>query len=131
MFDTVATWHGALEIAAGAIATMECRSDRTAAVMDDFMLATDVAEHLVRQGIPFRQAHHVAGAAVRLAETRGLTLAELDAADWESLHPALAGGIAGLLDFEASLESRDVEGGTSERAQRTQLKHLRRFLELL
>lgn len=131
LFDAVATWHGALEIAAGAIATMECRSDRTTAVMDDFMLATDVAEHLVRQGIPFRQAHHVAGAAVRLAETRGLALAELAAADWALLHPALAGGIAGLLDFEASLESRDVEGGTSERAQRTQLERLRQSLERL
>ena len=97
--------------------------------MDDIMLATDVAEHLVRKGVPFRQAHHVAGEAVRLAETRGLVLAELDAADWESLHPALAGGIAELLDFEASLESRDVEGGTSERAQQTQLERLRQSLE--
>ena len=129
LFDTVATWHGALEIAAGAIATLECRPDRTTAVMDDFMLATDVAEHLVRQGVPFRQAHHVAGEAVRLAETQGRTLAGLDTADWASLHPALADGIAELLDFNASLESRDVEGGTSERAQRTQLERLRQSLE--
>ena len=131
LFDTVSTWAGALAIAKGAIGTMEVRPERLSEVMDDFMLATDLAENLVRKGVPFRQAHHLAGEAVRKAESQGSSLASLGAEDWSALHPKLASGVGDLLDFQTSVESRDVDGGTSHRAQLAQIKQLRQALEIV
>jgi argininosuccinate lyase len=51
------------------------------------MLATDLAEYLVRKGVPFRETHHISGAAVKMAETRGCALSDLTVADLQSIHP--------------------------------------------
>ena len=63
------------------------------------MLATDLADYLVRRGVPFRDAHHVAGAAVKMAENQGLPLTELTVEDLQKLHSAFAAGRAGALGF--------------------------------
>ena len=96
--------------------------------------ATDLAEHLVRKhGVPFRETHHVAGAAVRLAEAEGTTLAGLTRAQLTTLHPAFGddddASVKALWDFERSAESRDAEGGTSKRAQRAQVAALGAWLD--
>jgi argininosuccinate lyase len=51
------------------------------------MLATDLAEYLVRKGVPFRETHHISGAAVKMAETRGCALSDLTVADLQTIHP--------------------------------------------
>jgi argininosuccinate lyase len=94
------------------------------------MLATDLAEYLVRKGVPFRETHHVAGAAVALAEKRGVELASLSVADLQSLHPAFGEDVTGVWDFERSVEQRDSTGGTSRRAVRAQIAHLREWLTI-
>jgi argininosuccinate lyase len=84
---------------------------------------------LVRKGLPFRETHHIAGAAVALAEARGVPLAALTVADLQGLHPAFTEDVRKVWDFEQSVESRDVTGGTSRRAIFAQIAALRAWLE--
>jgi argininosuccinate lyase len=81
-----------------------------------FSLATDVAEWLVKQGVPFRDAHGVAGAAVRLCETRGKELHELTDDELSALHPALTPDVLTVLTVEGSLAARSGAGGTAPAA---------------
>ena len=133
VFDAAHTLKVSLKIAAGVVNTLKIDADRMRAALEPAMLATDLAEHLVRaHGVPFRETHHVAGAAVRLAEDHNTTLAGLSQAQLASLHPAFENdtpeSIAAIFDFERSAESRDAAGGTSKRAQLEQIDKLRTWL---
>lgn len=92
------------------------------------MLATDLAEYLVRKGVPFRETHHIAGAAVRMAEDRGVALSALSPADLRTLHPLFADDVQQVWSFERSAESRDTEGGTSKRSVLEQVAKLKKYL---
>jgi argininosuccinate lyase len=98
----------------GMVATMRFDTDRMAALAPaGFSLATDVAEWLVRRGVPFRVAHEVAGAAVRAAEARGVGLADLTDDELAAISPALRPDVRSVLDVAGSLASRDGLGGTA------------------
>lgn len=129
LFDAVDTLGGTLQIATGVIATLTPRPDRLAAALSPDMLATDLADYLVRAGVPFRETHHVAGAAVRLAEERSCQLSDLTAADLHTLHPAFGPDVTDVWDYERSVESRDATGGTSRRAVMAQIDTLREWLD--
>ena len=95
-------------------ATLIFHTDRLAELAPQgFSLATDVAEWLVRQGVPFRVAHEVAGECVRVCETRGIELWELSDADLAGIHEALTPQVRSVLSVEGSLASRDAKGGTA------------------
>lgn len=70
LFDTAATTRAALQIAAGVISTLTISRERMRAALSPPLLATDLSDYLVRKGMPFREAHHVVGSAVKLAEVR-------------------------------------------------------------
>jgi len=116
LFAAVDTWSQSLQITAGALLALTLNQERMTAAMNEFMLATDLAEYLVRHGVSFREAHDIVGAAVKQAETDGLPLSGLSDAAWRNLHPAFAGGVGEVLDFAARVESRAAIGGTSRRA---------------
>ncbi len=128
LFDALDTLHGTLPIATGVLSTLAPRADRMRARLIPEMLATDLADYLVRKGVPFRETHHVAGAAVRLAETTGRTLSDLTPAELRKLHPAFGDDVAKVWSYENSVESRDAEGGTSRRAVLEQVEKLRAWL---
>lgn len=128
LFDAVATLRGALPIACGVISTLTPRPERLQAALSSEMLATDLAEYLVRKGVPFRETHHVAGAAVALAESRGAPLHSLTAADLRTLHPAFEDDVAAVWDFAQSVERRAVAGGTSRAAVQAQIDQLQDWL---
>lgn len=128
LFDAVDTVSGALQIACGVVSTLTPNAQRLRAALATEMLATDLAEYLVRKGVPFRETHHIAGAAVALAEQRGVELAALTVADLRALHPAFEEDVAQVWDFEQSVERRDAEGGTSRRAVLSQIAQLRTWL---
>ncbi|HXF62707.1 MAG TPA: argininosuccinate lyase [Caldilineaceae bacterium] len=128
LFDAVETLSGSLQIAAGVLSTLAPNVQRLRAALAPEMLATDLADYLVRKGVPFRESHHLAGAAVRLAEQRGVELAELTVDDLKTLHPAFDEDVAHVWDVEQSVEQRDVEGGTSRRAVLAQIAQLRSWL---
>ena len=121
LFDAVDTLLLTLPVVAGAIRTARFNTERMLAALDDAMLATDIADELVRRGVPFREAHHVAGRLVREAETTGVMLRELPIASFVAAHPALAGDLSHLFDFAHSVATRDIPGGTAPNAVREQL----------
>ena len=128
LFDAMESLAGALPIAAGALATLTVNGGRMAEALVPEMLATDLAEYLVRKGVPFRETHHVAGAAVALAESEGIALTGLSLAALRSLHPAFDEDVAEIWSYERSVEQRDVRGGSSRRAVREQITTLRQWL---
>ena len=129
VFDTVDTLELVLPALAGAVRSVELRPDRIQAALDAELLATDVADLLVRAGVPFRRSHEIVGRLVREAEERGVPLHKLPESVFGQAHPALSEGIAEVFDWERSVESRDVAGGTSKRAVEVQLTEARLRLE--
>jgi argininosuccinate lyase len=91
------------------------------AASDPALMATDVAEYLVVRGVPFREAHHIAGGAVREALRRRRTLADLDARDWAAIDSRLGPDVVELFDVEAALKRRDLAGGPGPRSISRQL----------
>jgi argininosuccinate lyase len=128
LFDTLATLSMVLPIVAGVIETLEVHPEAMRAALDDAMLATDLADYLVRRGLPFREAHHLVGQAVARSEAQGLTLRTLSLAEYQAISPHYGDDLFTVLDFEASVESRDVTGGTSRRAVQEQIDRARALL---
>jgi argininosuccinate lyase len=128
-FDSLDTCELMLPVIADAIRTLKINADKMRDALDPAMLATDVAEYLVRKGVPFREAHHLSGQAVTLAEKRGVKLSELESGDWKFISSFFDEDIHRVFDFEHSVASRDVVGGTSPRAIREQIKRAKRQLD--
>ena len=128
LFDAMETLAGALPIAAGALATLTVNGERMNQALAPEMLATDLAEYLVRKGVPFRQTHHIAGAAVALAESEGIALTDLSLTALRALHSAFDEDVTQIWSYERSVEQRDVRGGSSRRAVREQISALRQWL---
>ena len=113
-FDAVEQLLLVLPALAGLVATMTVDAERLAAAAPEgFALATDVAEWLVRTGVPFREAHEVAGDVVRFCETHGKELTDLDDADLASVDPRLTPEVRSVLDVPGALRSRSAHGGTA------------------
>jgi argininosuccinate lyase len=94
-----------------------------AAAGGGFSTATDLADWLVRQlNLPFRQAHHVAGAAVKRAEAMGVGLAELALGELQAIEPRITADVYMVLTPEASVASRSSYGGTAPVEVRRQIK---------
>jgi argininosuccinate lyase len=114
VFDSVAQLELLLPAMAGLVSTLLFDTDRMAELAPQgYTLATDVAEWLVRQGIPFRVAHEAAGAAVRTAETRGVGLEELADDELAGIHPGLTAEVRDVLTVAGSVDSRNARGGTA------------------
>ncbi|MGN6302584.1 MAG: argininosuccinate lyase [Angustibacter sp.] len=114
VFDAVDTLEVLLPAVSGMVATLVFHTDRLAELAPQgFALATDVAEWLVRRGVPFRVAHEVAGECVRRCEQRGIELWDLSDADLAEISPHLTSGVREVLSVEGSLASRDAVGGTA------------------
>lgn len=130
VFDAVDTLEVLLPAVSGMIATLTFNTERMASLAPlGFALATDVAEWLVRQGVPFREAHELSGAAVKLAESRGVELWDLTDEDYAGISEHLTPGVREVLTVEGSLNSRDSQGGTAPVAVRRQLEALAAQLE--
>jgi argininosuccinate lyase len=93
--------------------------------MDAQLLATDLADHLVRRGVPFRESHEVIGRLVRRSEETGVSLSALDAAAFREEHPAFGNDVREIFDWARSVDSRDSEGGTSRRSVLLQIERAR------
>ena len=112
VFDSAATLRNSLEVMAGAIATLRVDSERMARAADDpLLLATDLAEALVRAGVPFREAHEAVGRVVGHCVRKGLDLRSLSREDLRAFHPDFPAGASELLSLERALEERNLPGG--------------------
>jgi argininosuccinate lyase len=114
LFDSVEQLELLLPAIAGMITTLRFDTDRMAELAPaGFTLATDIAEWLVRQGIPFRVAHEAAGECVRIAEARGVGLDELTDTELAGVHPAITPEVRTVLTVRGSVSARDGYGGTA------------------
>lgn len=125
LFDAVDTISSVLSIARNLLETLTVHPGALERSLSPEMLATDLAEYLVRKGVPFRQTHHVAGAAVRTAEEQGKEISELTFEELKGLHPAFEEDVLSIWDFGLSVERRDTDGGSSKRAVQEEIEALR------
>jgi argininosuccinate lyase len=127
VFDTLDTVLGSLRVFAGMIPSMKVRRDHLlrAAVMGH-ATATDLADYLVRQGVPFRDAHEIVGKAVRLAIDTDRDLSQIDLDEYKKLSPAIGKDVYGVLTVEGSLKARDHLGGTAPSQVKAAIKRARK-----
>jgi argininosuccinate lyase len=129
LFDTIDTLDLTLPAMTGAIRTAAFRPDRMLAVMDAQLLATDIADYLVRRGVPFRTTHEVVGRLVRRAELAESSLAELSLDDYREAHETFDEDVFEVFDWKASADARTASGGTALGAIDAQLSEARRRIE--
>ena len=114
LFDTIDTVVDCLRVFAAMLGTLECRRDRMReAARLGCMTATDLADYLVRRGVPFRDAHEAVGRAVRRAVETGRDLAEMTLEELRTFSPAIAGDVFEALTLEGSVAARNHRGGTA------------------
>jgi argininosuccinate lyase len=129
LFDAIDTLELCLRVAAEMLQSIEFKRERMAeAASDEFIAATDVADLLVRRGVPFREAHGIVGGVVRAAVERGKKLSELTQEELTELAPQLDGTFYELLDEGSWLESKVSDGGTASARVRDQLAQARQVL---
>jgi argininosuccinate lyase len=123
VFDSAESLELAIAAMTGMVRDMTIRADRMkAAAGSGYSTATDLADWLVREArLPFRDAHHVTGRAVALAEQKACELAELSLEDLQAIHPDITGDVFGVLTVEASVASRTSFGGTAPSEVRRQI----------
>ena len=114
VFDSIDTLEVLLPAFSGMVDTLVFDTGRLESLAPQgFSLATDIAEWLVREGVPFRVAHEVAGECVRTCESRGIELWDLTDDDLAGISEHLTPAVRGVLSVEGSLASRDAKGGTA------------------
>lgn len=129
VFDAADTLELLLPAFAGQISTLKFNTERMAELAPEgFALATDIAEWLVRQGVPFRVAHELAGEAVQVAEARGVELWDLTDEEYAGISKHLTPAVRTVLTTEGSLNSRSSQGGTGPEAVEQQLAEFKRQL---
>ena len=129
MFDTVRTLQGALQLFAPMVETMKVNRQRMReAVNRDFSNATDIADYLVRKGLPFRQAHEVIGKTVLYCLQNGKFLLDLTLDEYRSFSPLFDEDIYEVLQPERVVDARDVYGGTAANRVRDAVERAERRL---
>jgi argininosuccinate lyase len=129
VFDTIDTLLPALHLFKGMIETMKVQRGRIAeALAGDFSNATDVADYLVRKGLPFREAHAVVGKLVLYAIDQDKTLCELSLEEYRMHSPLFADDIHSAITPEAVVNRRTVRGGTARSAVEEQLSRAKQVL---
>jgi len=129
LFDTLETIAGMLDIMKGVISTVSFRTERMEAALDDYILTTDLAEYLVRKGVPFRDSHAIVGGLVRRSLDLGIPLRELPLKEFRQASGFFAADVYEVFDFRAAVERRASYGGTATAAVRRQLAKARAKLK--
>jgi len=114
LFDTVDTVRDTLRIMAEMVGGITVKAEAMErAAMRGYATATDLADYLVKKGVPFRDAHEVVAHAVKVAIGRGVDLAELSLAELQAFNPAIGDDVFGVLTLRGSMGARGVVGGTA------------------
>jgi argininosuccinate lyase len=114
LFDTVDTIKGCLAVLTALLPRLTINAERmAAATAEGFLLATDVADYLVTKGVPFREAHHIVGRAVRQCLDQHRTLERLTDREWQELSKHFGADLRDWLSQDAALARRVAGGGTA------------------
>jgi argininosuccinate lyase len=128
VFQATDTLLAILPVLASALETMTVHEKTMLKAIDPSTLATDLADHLVRKGVPFREAHGMVGKAVLAAKEKGISLKKLPLMDWQALGP-FDESVYQVFDPMKSVEQRNSIGGTSPQAVEKQIQKARVLLE--
>ena len=128
LFDSVDTLLSTLEVLAPMVASLHIRSDHISrAAEENYTLATDIADYLVKKGVPFRQAHAIVGNLVRYAIDNQKTLLEIELSEYRKFYPDFENDVKSIT-VESSLATRNTSGGTAPEAVEKALAAARRML---
>lgn len=128
-FDTVDTLSSTLEVFAGMVRTLKVNAQRTRqAAEEGYILATDIADYLVKKGIPFRQAHTIVGELVGYAMDQGKSFHQLSLDEYKKFSP-LFDQVVYSITLESSLAARNLPGGTAPEQVEQALKRARRTID--
>ena len=127
LFDSVLTVNRSLQILSGVLSTLKVNSEKMKSSLSYDMLATDLAEYLVRKKVPFRETHHVVGAIVKKAEDKKCNISELTLDEFKSFHKSFDEDVKEVWSFEKSVESRSTIGGTAKSSILKQIEVLKKL----
>lgn len=128
-FDASATVSSTLEVMAAMLSAIHFNAERMeSACKSGFLNATELADYLVSKGMPFREAHHVTGRAVALAEKTGRRLEDLEPDEFQELDPRIDNEVYNVLDYHVCVRRRETPGGTGPQSVERQLKNLNEWL---
>ncbi len=123
LFDTIDTVKGSLKIFGDMVREMRVNATAMAkAAGQGFSTATDVADYLVRKGLPFRDAHEAVGKAVAYCVENEMDITDLSLAEWQLFSPHFSDDIFSVITVEASVNARDVIGGTARRRVEAEIR---------
>lgn len=114
LFEAIDTVKDCIAIATGVIATMKPKPENLMKALCPEMLATDLADYLVRKGVPFRETHHISGSCVRLAEETDSTIDALTLEQLQKIDPRFEEDVMKVWDYEVSVERKSSIGGTAK-----------------
>ncbi len=121
VFDAFDTLGQVVPVMTAVIDTLELRPEKMAAQLKPELLATDLADYLVKKGLPFREAHHVVGQVVQTAEQQGVAITDLALKTLQAIHPMFAEDVRLAFSVAGSLAARRVPGGTAPEAVQEQI----------
>lgn len=128
VFNAVDTLAIVLPVMAAVIETLQINADKMADQLEAGLLATDLADYLVKKGLPFREAHHVVGAVVQSAEDRNIEITDLALSDLQQISDLFSNDVTAAFSIEGSLAARNVVGGTAPEAVLQQIEKARILL---
>jgi argininosuccinate lyase len=128
LLDHVKTVGDSLQIATGVISTLKIDPQNMLKSLSPDMLATDLAEYLVRKGVPFRETHHISGQVVALAEREGRPMDQLSFAQLQGVDKRFGKDVMGVFNYQNSVEMRSAKGGTSKSAVMEQIEAVKKAL---
>ncbi len=129
LFDSLETMRRLLPVLTATMRSLQINPEAMRAALTEDLLATDLADYLVNRGMPFREAHHVVGAVVKLAAEAGANLSDLPLDQLQSVCPAFDGDVAAVFDFTRSVGQRRAFGGSAPAAVRQQIALARKALQ--
>jgi argininosuccinate lyase len=131
VFDALDTLNLVLPLMEGVLGTLVVREEDMKKALSFDLLATDLAEYLVRKGVSFRRAHEIVGQVLARAEEKGVPFVELPLSELRTLSPEFDSDVSSAFDFRASVERRDSEGGVASRALSAQIRKAEKALTIL
>jgi argininosuccinate lyase len=130
LFDALDTVRLSLPVAAGVVRTLRINAETMGRALDDALLAADLAEYLVRRGVPFRQSHSLVGSVIKRAEVAGILLHSLPLAQFQAVSELFDEDLYDVLNHRRSVESRKAAGGTATAALQRQMDQASAMLRL-
>ncbi|EPQ65041.1 Argininosuccinate lyase [Blumeria graminis f. sp. tritici 96224] len=130
MIDQVNSINDSIRIATGVLSTLTVKPEKMRSSLDPFMLATDLADYLVRKGVPFRETHHISGRCVAHSEKTGVPMNKMSSSDFKNIDERFDSDVLAIFDYEHSVEMHSVTGGTSRSKILEQINILKALLEM-